>query len=36
MDAHLRGHAMRGVRTLFADAYFKNCFLIDSPERVIT
>jgi hypothetical protein len=33
MDAHLRGHAMRGLRTLFADAYFNDCLLINSPDR---
>jgi hypothetical protein len=33
IDAHPRGHAMRGLRTLFADAYFIDCFLIDSPDR---
>ena len=35
MDAHLRGHAMRGLRTLFADAVSNDCLLINSPERVI-
>jgi hypothetical protein len=35
MDAHPRSHAMRGVRTLFADASSKDCLLIDSPERAI-
>ncbi len=35
MDAHLRGHAVRGLRTLFADAFSLDCFLIDSPERAI-
>jgi len=33
MDAHPRGHAMRGLRTLFADAYFNDCLLINSPDR---
>jgi hypothetical protein len=33
MDAHPRGHAVRGLRTLFADASSLDCFLIDSPER---
>ena len=33
MDAHLRGHAMRGLRTFFADAYFNDCLLINSPDR---
>jgi hypothetical protein len=32
-DALLRGHAMRGLRTLFADAYFNDCLLINSPDR---
>ena len=35
MDAHLRGHAMRGLRTLFADASSKACLLINSPKRAI-
>ena len=33
IDAHPRGHAVRGLRTLFADAYFNDCFLIYSPDR---
>ena len=33
MDAHLRGHAVRGLRTLFADAVSKDCLLINSPEQ---
>jgi len=32
MDAHLRGHAERGLRTLFADAVSNDCLLINSPE----
>ncbi len=35
MDAHLRGHAVRGLRTLFADAGSNDCLLINSPERAI-
>ena len=35
MDAHPRGHAMRGLRTLFADAVLNDCLLINSPERAI-
>ena len=35
MDAHLRGHARRGMRTLFADAVSNDCLLIDSPDRAI-
>jgi hypothetical protein len=33
MDAHPRDHAVRGLRTLFADAVLNDCLLIDSPER---
>ncbi len=33
MDAHPRGHAMRDMRTLFADAFSLDCLLINSPER---
>jgi len=33
MDAHPRGDAERGVRTLFADASSEYCLLVDSPER---
>ena len=33
MDAHLRGHAKRGMRTLLADACAMDCLLVDSPER---
>ena len=32
MDAHLRGHAMRGLRTLFADASSLDCLLINSSK----
>ncbi len=35
MDAFLRGHAKRGMRTLFAAAYLKGRFLVDSPGRAI-
>jgi hypothetical protein len=35
MDALLRGHAKRGMRTLFATAYSKNCAFTDSPDRTI-
>jgi hypothetical protein len=35
MDAHLRGHAVRDMRTLFADAGSNDCLLINSPERAI-
>ena len=31
MDAHLRDHARRGLRTLFADAVSSDCLLINSP-----
>ena len=34
MDAHLRGHAVRGLRTLFADAVLNDCLLINSSDRV--
>jgi hypothetical protein len=33
MDAHLRGHAKRGMRTLFAVAYTGGCRHIDSVDR---
>ena len=33
MDAHPRDHAVRGLRTLFADAVLNDCLLINSPER---
>ena len=33
MDAHPREHAVRGLRTLFADAISNDCLLINSPER---
>jgi hypothetical protein len=33
MDAHPRGHAERGMRTLFADASSEDCLLTGSPER---
>ncbi len=32
-DTHLRGHAERGMRTLFAGAGSNDCLLIDSPKR---
>ena len=32
MDAHPRGHAMRGLRTLFADASSLDCLLINSSK----
>ncbi len=35
MDAHPRGHAVRGLRTLFADAFSLDCLLINSPERTV-
>jgi hypothetical protein len=35
MDAHPRGHAVRGLRTLFADASLKDRFLIESPKRAV-
>ena len=34
-DAHLRGHAQRGMRTLFATAYSKGCLSADSPDRTV-
>ncbi len=34
-DTHLRGHAVRGMRTLFATACSKDCLLVDSPDRAI-
>ena len=33
MDAHPRDHAVRGLRTLFADAVLNDCLLINSPDR---
>ena len=33
MDASPRGHAVRDMRTLFADAFSLDCVLINSPER---
>ena len=36
MDALLRGHAKRGMRTLFAAAYSKDCLLADSSDRAFT
>ena len=33
MDAHPRGHAVRGLRTLFADACSLGCLLINSSKR---
>jgi hypothetical protein len=33
MDAHPRGHAERGLRTLVADASSEDCLLVDSLER---
>ncbi len=35
MDAHLRGHARRGERTLFALACSNDCLLVDSPDRAV-
>ena len=35
MDAHLRGHAERGMRTLFAAVYSNDCLLVDSPDRAV-
>jgi hypothetical protein len=32
IDAHPRGHAMRGLRTLFADASSLDCLLINSSK----
>ena len=32
MDTHPRGHAMRGLRTLFADASSLDCLLINSSK----
>ncbi len=32
-DAHLRGHAERGIRTLFTGAWLNDCLLSDSPDR---
>jgi hypothetical protein len=32
MDAHPRGHAVRGLRTLFADASSLDCLLINSSQ----
>ncbi len=32
-DAHLRVHAWRGMRTLFATVCSNDCLLVDSPER---
>jgi hypothetical protein len=33
MDAHPRGHAVRDMRTLFADAISNDCLLINSSDR---
>jgi hypothetical protein len=33
MDAHPRGHAVRGLRTLFTDAVSNDCLLINSSEQ---
>ncbi len=33
MDAYLRGHAKRGMRTLFADARSADRLLLDSSDR---
>jgi hypothetical protein len=33
MDAHPRGHAVRGLRTLFADPSSLDCLLINSSKR---
>jgi hypothetical protein len=33
MDAHPRDHAVRGLRTLFADAVLDDSLLMNSPER---
>ena len=33
MDAHPRGHAVRGLRTLFVDAVSSGCLLINTSER---
>ena len=33
MDARPRGHAVRDMRTLFADTFSLDCVLIDSLER---
>ncbi len=35
MDAHLRGHAKRDMRTLFAAAYSNDCLLIHFPDRAM-
>ena len=35
MDTHPRGHAMRGMRTLFAGAFSKSCLLVDSSDRAV-
>jgi len=36
MDTHPRGHAKRGLRTLFAAACSKDCLLADSSDRAFT
>ena len=33
MDAHLRVHAVRGLRTLFASTCVTDCRLVESSER---
>ena len=34
-DALLRGHAERGMRTLFATAFVIDCLLVNSSDRAI-